>query len=128
MAAPIRLLWLLAGFLALGIGVVGVFVPLLPTTPFVLLAAFCFSRGSARFERWLRNHRRLGPIVRDWDEHRAVPLRAKQFAWAMMAASIVVAALMLPLAWSWLPAAVCAGAAYWLWRLPTRYPADLRRR
>ena len=79
-----RWLWLLAGALSLLLGVIGIVVPLLPTTPFVLLAAACFSRGSARWERWLLAHRQFGPIVRDWREHRAVPLRAKQFATVMM--------------------------------------------
>src|SRR5262245_29487642 len=80
-----RLLWVVAGMLALFTGVVGIFVPLLPTTPFVLLAALCFSRGSERWERWLLAHPRFGPIVRDWRAHHAVPLRAKQLAWTMMA-------------------------------------------
>ena len=56
-----RVLWAAAGVLALVTGLVGIFVPLLPTTPFVLLAAFCFSRGSERCERWLLEHPRFGP-------------------------------------------------------------------
>jgi uncharacterized membrane protein YbaN (DUF454 family) len=122
MPSPIRLLWLIAGLLALALGMIGLVVPLLPTTPFVLLAAYCFSQGSERFERWLLGHPRLGPLVLDWREHHAVPLRAKQMAWVMMAASSVFVGLKLPLAWCWLPAAICAAAAWWLWRLPTRHP------
>jgi hypothetical protein len=67
------------------LGVIGIFVPLLPTPPFVLLAAWCFSRGSERCERWLLEHPRFGPLVRGWREQRAMPLRAKQWATAMMA-------------------------------------------
>ena len=115
-----RLLWTLAGALALVTGIVGIFVPLLPTTPFVLLAALCFSRGSARCERWLLEHPRFGPMVRDWRERRAVPLRAKQFATVMMAAGSVWAAFVLPPRVAWLPALVCTAVAVWLWRLPTR--------
>ena len=115
-----RVLWVAAGALALITGVVGIFVPLLPTTPFVLLGAFCFSRGSERCERWLLEHRRFGPIVRDWRANRAVPLRAKQFATGMMALGSLWAAFVLPLQVAWLPAAVCAAVAVWLWRLPTR--------
>ena len=115
-----RLLWVAAGVLMLAVGVAGVFLPLLPTTPFVLLAAFCFSRGSERCERWLLAHPRLGPMVRDWREHHAVPLRAKQLAWAMMALGVAWAAFVLPLPAVALAALLCAATAWWLWRLPTR--------
>lgn len=121
------LLWLAAGWLSLAAGFIGIFLPLLPTVPFVLLAAFCFSRGSARCERWLLGHPRFGPWIKDWRAHRSVPLRAKQLASVMMAAGSVVAGFQLPPAWCWLPAACCAAVAAWLWRLPTRGapgPAD----
>ena len=116
----LKALWLAAGGLSLLVGLIGVFLPLLPTVPFVLLAAFCFSRGSARWERWLVGHPRFGPWILDWREHHAVPLRAKQLATVMMAVSSVVAAFHLPLAWCWVPAACCTAAAIWLWRLPTK--------
>lgn len=122
MRSPIRLLWLVAGLLALAVGLIGVIVPLLPTTPFVLLAAYCFSHASERMERWLLGHSRLGPLIRDWREHHAVPLRAKQLASVMMAASAVIVGIRLPAAWCWLPAAFCAAAAWWLWKLPTARP------
>ena len=115
-----RVLWASAGALALLTGLVGIFVPLLPTTPFVLLAAFCFSRGSERCERWLLEHPRFGPMVCDWRERRAVPLRAKQLATVMMALGSVWAAFTLPARVAWLPALVCTAVAVWLWRLPTR--------
>jgi uncharacterized membrane protein YbaN (DUF454 family) len=116
----VRALWVGAGVLALVTGLVGIFLPLLPTTPFVLLAAFCFSRGSARCERWLLTHPRFGPMVRDWRERRAVPLRAKQLATVMMAIGSAWAAWRLAPAWAWVPAACCTAVAAWLWRLPTR--------
>ncbi|WP_444813269.1 YbaN family protein [Variovorax saccharolyticus] len=116
----LKALWLAAGALSLLLGLIGVFLPLLPTVPFVLLAAFCFSRGSARWERWLVEHPRFGPWILDWRQHRAVPLRAKQLATVMMALSSAVAAFHLPLAWCWVPAAACTAAAVWLWRLPTK--------
>ena len=121
-----RVLWLLAGLLSLGTGIVGIFLPLLPTTPFVLLAAFCFSRGSTRCERWLLTHPRFGPMVRDWREYRAIPLRAKQLAWTMMAVGSVWAAWVLPTRWAWVPATCCAAVAFWMWRLPTRQPSAPR--
>lgn len=114
----VKALWLVAGWASLVLGFVGIFLPLLPTVPFVLLAAYCFSRGSARCERWLLDHPRFGPPIRDWRAHRAVPLRAKQLASVMMAAGAIFAGFQLPLAWCWVPAACCTAVAAWLWRLP----------
>ncbi len=65
------------GWLCLGLGAVGIFVPLLPTTPFVLLAAFCFSRGSATLHRWLLAQKTFGPLIRDWNQHGIIRLRVK---------------------------------------------------
>lgn len=121
-AAWLRALWLLAGVLSLLTGIVGIFLPLLPTTPFVLLSAFCFSRGSTRCEAWLLGHPRFGPMVLDWRARHAIPLRAKQLAWTMMAIGSAIGAWKLPLAWCWLPAACCAAVAFWMWRLPTATP------
>jgi uncharacterized membrane protein YbaN (DUF454 family) len=118
-----RVLWAVGGALALITGIVGIFVPLLPTTPFVLLAAFCFSRGSERCERWLLEHRRFGPMVRDWRARHAVPLRAKQVATAMMVLGSSWGAFVLPAHLAWLPALACMAVAVWLWRLPTRSAA-----
>jgi uncharacterized membrane protein YbaN (DUF454 family) len=109
----------MAGGTSLLLGIAGIFLPLLPTTPFVLLAAACFSRGSTRCEAWLLVHPRFGPMVRDWRQHRAVPLRAKQLALVMMAIGSVTAAFTLPRL-QWLPAVCCAAVAWWLWHLPTR--------
>lgn len=66
-----------AGSIALGLGVVGIFVPLLPTTPFLLLAAACYVRSSERLSGWLLNHRILGRYIRDYRDGRGMPLRAK---------------------------------------------------
>jgi hypothetical protein len=114
-----RVLWLAAGACSLLAGVIGIFLPLLPTTPFVLLAAFCFSRGSQRWERWLLRHPRFGPMVREWRERRAVPLRAKQLATVMMALGSAWGWWAMPASIGWLPALLCSGVAAWLWSLPT---------
>lgn len=113
-----RGLWLLAGAMSLAAGVVGIFLPLLPTTPFVLLATFCFSRSSTRCERWLLHHKTFGPMVRDWRRNHAIPRRAKQLAWVMMILGSVWAAVVLPTRWAWLPASCCVVVALWMWRLP----------
>ena len=115
-----RGLWLATGALMLVLGIIGIFLPVMPTTPFVLLAALCFARGDARVERWLLEHRLFGPMVRQWREHRAVPLRAKQFATVSMAGGCAISAWLVPLPWSAAPPLVCLAAAIWLWRLPLR--------
>ena len=79
-----RWVWRIAGLVALALGVVGLVLPLLPTTPFLLLAAFCFSRGSQRLHDWLVDHTHLGPPIRHWREHRAITRRAKALATAAM--------------------------------------------
>ncbi|MEE9147558.1 MAG: YbaN family protein [Candidatus Tectomicrobia bacterium] len=70
-------LYILAGWLCLGLGFLGVFLPLLPTTPFILLAAFCFSRGSAALHQWLLAQKSFGPLIRDWNQHGIIRPRVK---------------------------------------------------
>jgi uncharacterized protein len=86
----LRSLWTALGIVALGLGIVGLALPLLPTTPFVLLAAFAFGRGSPRLRRWTVEHPRFGPAVRRWEDEGAISRRHKGYAMAGMAASLVV--------------------------------------
>lgn len=76
----VRTGWLLLGFVCLGLGFVGVFVPLMPTTIFIILGAACFARSSARLEAWLLGHPRFGPTLRAWRKEGAIPPRAKRMA------------------------------------------------
>lgn len=87
----IRTLWLAAGLVSLGLGIVGVFLPLLPTVPFVLLAAFFFSKSSERLLSYLLGHRKFGPMLEQWQERRAISRRAKWAASISMAASVLIA-------------------------------------
>ncbi len=82
-----KLIYFVAGVLALVLGILGIFLPLLPATPFLLLAAFCFARSSERFHSWLLNHPRLGPPIRDWQERGVIRTGPKLLATAMLAVS-----------------------------------------
>lgn len=89
----VRLFWMAGGLLSLAAGIVGIVLPLLPTTPFLLLAAFCFARGSKRLHDWLVHHPRLGPPIHDWQKHGAISRRAKQLAMLSIAAVLALSYL-----------------------------------
>jgi hypothetical protein len=80
-----RTLWLIIGLTSLALGIAGVVLPLLPTTPFVLLSAYCFARSSPRLHDWLLAHRIFGPLISNWEQHRAIAPRAKLLAVLSMA-------------------------------------------
>lgn len=114
-----RWLWLCLAYLFLGLGLIGIVLPGLPTTPFVLLAAYCAARGSKRLHDWLLAHRLFGPMIRDWQESGAVSRKAKRWAIGTMAACAVIFFLTAP-RW-WMAAtgtAIMAVVAAWLWRRP----------
>ena len=87
-----RILYLMLGWFSLITGIIGIFLPLLPTTPLVLLAAWCFSRSSERFHTWLIEHKVFGPILRDWQSSDGIPRKARNraiiFMWTGMLISI----------------------------------------
>ncbi len=83
-----RFLWIGLGFFSLALGVIGIPLPLLPTTPFVILAAYFFAKGSPRYHRWLQYHKWFGPMVREWEDHGAINPRAKLMATVMIAIAI----------------------------------------
>ncbi len=78
-----------AGVLALLLGILGLFLPLLPTTPFLLLASWCFARGSDRLHRWLLSHRVFGEYLRNFEAGRGIPLKAKILATVMLWSSLL---------------------------------------
>lgn len=75
--SPKRVCWLILGLLCLGLGTLGLFLPLLPTTSFILLAAFAFARSSSRMHQWLMDHHVFGPLIINWQKHGAISTQAK---------------------------------------------------
>ncbi|TSA22515.1 MAG: DUF454 domain-containing protein [Betaproteobacteria bacterium] len=117
----LRGLFLALGFIALGLAILGVFLPILPTTPFVLLAAALFARGSARLHGYLLRHRLFGPLIHDWNEHRSMPQGIKPWAFLLLAISIGSSIWALATPWHRLMLlALGVGLAFFLWRVPVR--------
>ena len=85
-----RILWLVLGLASLSLGIVGIVLPLLPTTPFLLLSAFCFARSSDRLHAWLLAHRIFGPLIENWHRERAIARSAKMAATAACAVVFAV--------------------------------------
>ena len=82
--AAVKIVLIILGVLSLGLGVAGIFLPLLPTTPLLLLAAWCFIHSSSRLYDWLLNHHVLGEYIRNFRENKAIPLRVKVVSVAMI--------------------------------------------
>ena len=109
----VRLVWLFFGGLSLALGAIGAFLPLLPTVPFVLLAAFCFARGHPPFEAWLLRHPTLGPPIIAWRERGAIGRRAKIAALVGFTGSAILGLVLLPMPWALLPALVAVAGGAW---------------
>jgi hypothetical protein len=90
---------LAVGFCATGLAVLGIFLPLLPTVPLLLLAAACFARSSERFHHWLLNHRKLGPMIHCYLDGQGVPVRAKLTAIGLIWLSISISSFIVTLLW-----------------------------
>ncbi len=124
----LRLLYAGLGTLFVALGVAGIFLPVLPTTPFLLLAAGCYARSSSRIYNWLLNHSVLGPVILEWRCYRSMPYRAKLTALALIALSFTVSIVFFVPYWqARLAMAVSGlGLAIWIYRIPSR--DDPRRR
>jgi uncharacterized membrane protein YbaN (DUF454 family) len=89
----VRPFWFISGWLCIGLAVLGVALPLVPTVPFLLLAAFCFAKSSVAAHQWLLNHKTLGPPILDWQQSGSIRKPAK-----IMASISIIVAFVLPLA------------------------------
>lgn len=121
-----RSLNLVMGLSCLLLAAVGVLLPLLPTTPFVLLAAFFFSRSSPRLHALLLHHRLFGPIIREWERYGVIPLKIKLLSSALMLSMVGYPVFFKPLPlplWVELCAAVAVlSALLYIWSRPSRAP------
>ncbi|MFZ5558565.1 MAG: YbaN family protein [Pseudomonadota bacterium] len=118
----VRWLLIAAGTVCGVLGVIGVFLPVLPTTPFMLLAAACYARSSERFYRRLVDSSAFGPTIVEWQRHRSIPYRTKGYAIVLMSATLAMSIIFF-VANPWLQAALAllgVSVAAWLWRIPSR--------
>jgi uncharacterized membrane protein YbaN (DUF454 family) len=116
--------WMFAalGTLCVILGVIGVVVPVLPTTPFMLLAAACYARASVRFYNWLLNSRAFGPLILEWRRHHSIPWKTKLSAIALMSITLTASIVFFvrnPYTQGVL-ALLGIGLAIWLYRVPSR--------
>jgi len=128
-----RFLWVRLAFGALGtlfllLGIVGIFMPILPTTPFLLLATACYTRSSRRFYNWLMNHPALGPLIVEWRTYRSIPWRIKLVAVATMTLTFG-SSIIFFIRDGWLQLALAffgVMIVIWLYRIPSRDRPDKR--
>lgn len=110
-----RHLYLAAGGVSFVLAMIGIVLPIMPTVPFLLLAAFCFARSNPRLEQRLLDHPRYGPALRQWRERRAIARRAKISAIAAMAVGVAVTWFTIGWPWVLVSAAVLVIAGSWIW-------------
>ncbi|WP_205952805.1 DUF454 family protein [Pantoea stewartii] len=94
-----RIVLLTLGWLAIVLGILGIVLPLLPTTPFMLLAAWCFARSSPRFHHWLLWKSPFGRYIRHWQQHRGIPPGAKSRAIVLIVATFALSLWLVPVLW-----------------------------
>ena len=96
-----RYVLLTIGWFFVGLGAIGVFLPVLPTTPFLIISLWAFSRSSKKFHDWLYNHRWYGSYLKAWDQHRVIPVQAKVMAITFMALGWGVFTFYIAQSWTW---------------------------
>lgn len=113
-----RTLYLTGGLLCVGLGIAGIALPVLPTVPFFLLAAFCFARSRPELAQRLYDHPRYGPPMREWRDRRAISRRAKIASVATMALGAIVTWLTIGWPWATIVTAILLCTGSWIWTRP----------
>ena len=113
-----RYAYLLMGWLALALGGLGIFLPLLPTVPFMILAAFCFARSSPKLEAWLLDHENFGHHIRAWRDHGAISRKGKIMASMAFVVSIIIALIFAKAPYSYIPILAALIGGTWIWTRP----------
>lgn len=124
--ATLRLIYLVIGLVSVGLGIVGAFLPVMPTVPFLIVSLWAFSKSSQRFHDWLYHHRVYGPMLRDWDQYRVIPLWGKIWACAAMAGGLTISAVFFDLP-IWVlagTATIMLAVAAYLLSKPSQRPTD----
>ena len=115
-----KVLWTTVGLLSLGMAYIGVVTPGIPYSPFVVFAAYCFSKGSERMHKWIYNHKLFGPFLTNWGEKRVFPLKMKYFMLAMMSTSLLIMFFTGVKPIGIISTAIFMGlVAFWAWRYPS---------
>ncbi|MCL1037718.1 YbaN family protein [Shewanella corallii] len=111
--------FLFVGLTSLGLGVLGIVLPLLPTVPFILLSAYCFARSSERLHNWLHQHPWFAQSLKDWEQQRAVRPGLKRRAMIVSLISFSLSIYVVPLVWvKIMLSCFCVTLMIYLWRLP----------
>lgn len=113
-----RALWLVLGLASVALGVIGAFLPILPTVPFLILAAFAFSRSNPAWEEKLLNHPRYGATLRAWRDKGIISRTGKKAATGAFAVSVILGLLLTGLPWSLIPPVVAVICLSWIWTRP----------
>ena len=118
----VRIFLVFLGTFFVVIGIVGIFLPILPTTPFMLLAAGCYAKSSSRFYNWIMNNKIFGPIIREWRQYRSIPRKAKYIAMALLVLSFGTSIVFfVPIFFvQILLTVMCIGMLIFMWRIPVR--------
>ena len=118
LATTRKILFLIAGLLAVALALLGIILPLLPATPWAIVAAFCFAKANPKWEKKLLDHPQFGPLIIAWRERQAIPRLAKWASVIMMAFSAVTCWIQLPLLWALAISALLLLIGLWIWTRP----------